>query len=356
MAQGIEIASTTDSQAAIERAIGLEPSAEALKEEREQTQAAPEPEQHAEEQEILRERTENGQGRSKVEKRIGRLTADKYAAVRRAEQAEREAADLRAELERVTVNGHTESRPAPPVDAAEPTEEAPTEQPGPVARRQLSQEHLSRIQEARNRYPDWDQVQKQAQNKAMAGDVLEAVERLDNSADVIYFLARSDEYREQLNKLPPQVQQKEILRISSDLMRSQGIVEDIQAFLARKPDVAELNQRAPQLRPEIAGAVRQATMEAENPGELTYHLLSHPDVVRKLNEMTPRQAFTETMRESARLELTSNGRSRPVSAAPAPIRPLGGTASTSTVDPDELSYQDYKAWRERNKRGYGVRR
>jgi hypothetical protein len=355
MAQGIEIASTTDSQADIERAIGLDPTAEALKEERERTQAAPEPEQHSEEQEIARERTENGQGKSKVEKRIGRLTADKYAALRRAEQAEREAADLRAQLERAAANGHSEST-EPDRSTAEPAVEAPTEQPEPVARRQLSQEHLARIRDARDRYPDWDEVQKQAQNKAMAGDVLEAVERLDNSADVIYFLARSDEYREQLNKMPRQVQQKEILRISADLGRSQGIIEDIQAFLARKPDVAELNQRAPQLRPEIAGAVRQATMEAENPGELTYHLLSHPDVVRKLNEMTPRQAFTETMRESARLELTSNGRSRPVSAAPAPIRPLGGTASTSTVDPDELSYQDYKAWRERNKRGYGVRR
>jgi hypothetical protein len=158
-----------------------------------------------------------------------------------------------------------------------------------------------------------------------------------------------------VNKLPPQVQREQIQRISADLGRSQGIIEDIQAFLAKKPDVKELNERAPRLRDEIAGAVRQATMEVPNPGELTYHLLSHPEVVRKLNELTPRQAFIEATRESARLEKTSNGRSRPVSSAPAPIPSLGGTAS-STVDPDQMDYQTYRDWRERNKRGYGVRR
>jgi hypothetical protein len=352
MAQGIEIASTTDSQAAIERAIGLEPSAEALKEEREQTQAVPEPEQHAEEQEILRERTENGQGRSKVEKRIGRLTADKYAAVRRAEQAEREAADLRAQLERVAANGHIESRPAPPVDAAEQSSPTVNEN----GQRPPTQEHLARIQEAKNRYPDWDEVRARVERETLPRDVWDAVQQAPNSADVTYFLASNDELRKQLNGLPPQHRANEIRRISADLGRSQGIIEDIQAFLAKKPDVKELNERAPQLRPEIAGAVRQATMEAENPGELTYHLLSHPDIVRKLNEMTPRQAFIEATRESARLELTSNGRSRPVSSAPAPIQPLRGTASTSTVDPDEMDYQDFKVWRERNKRVYGVRR
>ena len=60
MAQGIEIASTTDSQADIERAIGLDPTAEALKEERERTQAAPEPEQPAEPDTEAQDRTLHG--------------------------------------------------------------------------------------------------------------------------------------------------------------------------------------------------------------------------------------------------------------------------------------------------------
>jgi hypothetical protein len=349
MAKGIEIASTTDSQADIERAIGLEPSSQALNEERErmEAQAAPPPEQAPPPEP---EQPKPPQ-KTKAEKRIDKLVFER-------EEARRETEALKArvaELERVAANGHSEST-EPDRSRAEPAVEAPTEQPEPAARRQPSQEqHVARVRDARSRYSDWDVVMTQAQNKAMAGDVLESVERLDNSADVVYFLARSDEYREQLNKLPPQVQQKEVQRISADLMRTQGIVEDIQAFLSKKPDVAQLNERAPQLRDEIAGAVRQATMEVPNPGELTYHLLSHPQIIQKLNQLNPRQAFTETMRESARLELTSNGHSRPVSSAPAPIQPLRGTAS-STADPDEMDFQDFKAWRERNKRVYGVRR
>jgi len=349
MAKGIEIASTTDSQADIERAIGLEPSSQSLQEERErmEAQAAPPPGQAPPPE----PEPQKPPQKTKAEKRIDKLVFER-------EEARRETEALKArvaQLERVAANGHIESTEADR-SRAEPAAEAQSEQPEP-ARRQLSQEqHVARVRDARSRYSDWDAVMAQAQNKAMAGDVLEAVERLDNSADVVYFLARSDEYREQLNKLPPQVQQKEILRISADLGRSQGIVEDIAAFLAKKADVAELNERAPRLRDEIAGAVRQATMEVPNPGELTYHLLSNPEIIKKMNQMTPRQAFTETMRESARLELTSNGHSRPVSSAPAPIQPLRGSASTSTVDPDEMDFQDFKAWRERNKRVYGVRR
>jgi len=347
MAKGIEIASTTDSQADVERAIGLEPSSQALNEERErmEAQAPPPPEQAP----PLEPEPPKPPQKTKAEKRIDKLVFEREEEKRKYEEEKLKREELERRIAAMESRQLDRSRAAPAA-------EAQSEQPEPAARRQLSQEqHLARVRDARSRYSDWDAVMAQAQNKAMAGDVLEAVERLDNSADVVYFLARSDEYREQLNKLPPQVQQKEILRISADLMRTQGIAEDIQAFLARKPDVAELNQRAPRLRDEIAGAVRQATMEVPNPGELTYHLLSHPEVVRKLNEMTPRQAFIEATRESARLEKASNGRSRPVSSAPAPIPSLGGTA-TSTVDPDELSYQDYKAWRERNKRSYGVRR
>jgi hypothetical protein len=333
MAKGIEIASTTDSQADIERAIGLEPSSQALNEERErmEAQAAPPPEQAPPPEP---EQPKPPQ-KTKAEKRIDKLVFEREEARRETEALKARVAELetgqRNAMPPVSENGHSQ----PP-----------------------TQEHLARVQEARGRYADWDSVmaRARAQKATVPDDVWEAVQLAHNSADVTYFLAANDELRKQLNGLPPQHRANEIRRISADLGRSQGIIEDIQAFLAKKPDVKELNDRAPQLRPEIAGAVRQATMEAENPGELTYHLLAHPDIVRKLNQMTQRQAFIEATRESARLDLTSNGHSRPVSSAPAPIQPLRGTASTSTVDPDEMDYQDFKVWRERNKRVYGVRR
>jgi hypothetical protein len=331
MAKGIQIASTTDGQADIERAIGLEPSAEALKEERErmEAQAAPPPEQAPPPE----PEPQKPPQKTKAEKRIDKLVFER-------EEARREAEALKARVAEL----ETSQRNAMPPGSQNGHSQPPT------------QEHLARVQEARGKYADWDDVMAQAQNKAMAGDVLEAVERLDNSADVVYFLARSDEYREQLNKLPPQVQREQILRISTDLIRSQGIVEDIAAFLAKKPDVKELNERAPRLRDEIAGVVRQATMEVPNPGELTYHLLSHPDVVRKLNEMTPRQAFIEVIGESGRLEKTATP--KPISSAPAPIAPLGGYSTKSSVPLDQMEYREFRRVRDQQEKEWrgGVRR
>jgi len=337
MAKGIIVSSTTDSEAEVMRVAGVPVIPEAEQEEKTMMEGQPQAEEAEEQQPEQKELPLEPKPpvKSKAEKRIDKLVFEREEARREAEALKARVAELetsqRNRMPTVSENGHSQ----PP-----------------------TQEHLARVHEAKGRYADWDDVmaRARAQKATVPDDVWEAVQQAHNSADVTYFLAANDELRKQLNGLPPLHRANEIRRISADLGRSQGIIEDIQAFLAKKPDVAELNQRAPQLRPEIAGAVRQATMEVPNPGELTYHLLAHPDVVRKLNEMTPRQAFIEATRESARLDLTSNGRSRPVSSAPAPIRPLGGTASTSTVDPDELSYQDYKAWRERNKRSYGVRR
>jgi len=75
-----------------------------------------------------------------------------------------------------------------------------------------------------------------------------------------------------------------------------------------------------------------------------------------LSRLTPAKAYDSVARVSERLLGNSQARPLAVSKASPPIKPLKGTARTDDKDPSNMDFQDYKAWREKNKRPYGVTR
>lgn len=112
-----------------------------------------------------------------------------------------------------------------------------------------------------------------------------------------------------------------------------------------------------------------AMYEMSNGAEVAYYIAKHPELREQLLEWNEpntrggiRRIIVELDRISEQLGGTSASRSknngspkpRPVTAAPAPIKPLGGaSASRSTADPDKMDYQTYKRWHEKT---YGTRR
>lgn len=119
--------------------------------------------------------------------------------------------------------------------------------------------------------------------------------------------------------------------------------------------------------------------------EITYYLATHPETCKRLYAMgdTP-QALREFGKVEARVEhalakaeaeaaaaptaarrtdaaeksLASvappAGTARRATRAPDPITPVGGGEQQATTDPDKMSYQDYKAWRNaQERRKYG---
>jgi hypothetical protein len=107
---------------------------------------------------------------------------------------------------------------------------------------------------------------------------------------------------------------------------------------------------------EGGGAIPQsvglALVELENGPAVMYHLAKNPGLLTKLNEMSEVRAVAEVGRIAASLssaETAVEGKSSPepwpVSAAPAPIKPVGGSATKTATDPSKMPLADYIKWR-----------
>jgi hypothetical protein len=93
----------------------------------------------------------------------------------------------------------------------------------------------------------------------------------------------------------------------------------------------------------IAPHVGEAILESEKGPELVYHLAKHPEIAEKLSRMSIREAD----REIGRLEAQLTTPAKPVTKAPAPMKPTAGTGTTVTTDPRKMSMEEYKSFREK---------
>lgn len=103
----------------------------------------------------------------------------------------------------------------------------------------------------------------------------------------------------------------------------------------------------------ISDQVRDAILESEVGPRILYHLAENPDAAEKLKTMTTGAALREIGKLEARFERKETPEERPIatkSKAPAPISPLKGTGTVSDlVDPDRMSYAQWKAARKSGK-------
>lgn len=117
----------------------------------------------------------------------------------------------------------------------------------------------------------------------------------------------------------------------------------------------------------IPPAVGRALIELENSADVVYHLAKNPDVVEKLNGMSVYKALQELGRIADKLmpaeveakpetpvkEKPQSPPVKPVTAAPAPIKPVGSSTTRSAPDPDKMSMSEYNRMRDEQQ---GVRR
>lgn len=110
----------------------------------------------------------------------------------------------------------------------------------------------------------------------------------------------------------------------------------------------------------IPKAVEFAIIELDNGPEVAYHLAKNPELAEKLAGMSDVAAVMEIGRLSASLAVNEKGASEPpasaenpapektkaVSAAPKPIKPVGAGATKSNVPLDEMDYPAFRKARE----------
>jgi hypothetical protein len=112
--------------------------------------------------------------------------------------------------------------------------------------------------------------------------------------------------------------------------------------------------------PQAAG---RAILELDNSAEVTYYLAKNPDEAEKLNGMSAIKAVAEIgriaeklAREEAKAAAAPEKKDekkdpqppnpKPVSQAPAPITPVGGSSTKSAVEPEKMSMSEYNRWRD----------
>ncbi len=101
--------------------------------------------------------------------------------------------------------------------------------------------------------------------------------------------------------------------------------------------------------PQSAGL---AMIELENGPEVMYHLAKNPELLAKLNKMSEVRAVAEIGRIGASLPSANPDEAyspepRPVSSLPAPIKPVGGSATKVSSDPTKMSLVEYNRWRDK---------
>ncbi len=97
----------------------------------------------------------------------------------------------------------------------------------------------------------------------------------------------------------------------------------------------------------VPSTIQEAIITSENGPELMYQLAKNPEEFERLCKLSPLQAARELGKFEAKLSQSSLKKPETKKTnAPPPINPVGSKATKSTRSPEEMSFQEYKKWRE----------
>lgn len=100
--------------------------------------------------------------------------------------------------------------------------------------------------------------------------------------------------------------------------------------------------------------VQESIVESDVSADLIYALAKDEDLAIKIARLPTHLAIKEVGKLELRIEAEKNGKmtqaaAKPVSKAPAPIKPVASKADVGAVDPAKLSDAEWMAWRRRQK-------
>src|SRR5215469_8432575 len=306
----VQVASTTDNQEEVNRVAGAAPADTVIKEELD-SQVDSEPEKSKPEE-------SKTNGLEKMQKRIDKLTARNSEAESRADREAARAQQLARELEAERAK-HTENKEAPMEEVAAPVE---TLRVRPKLGETINP-RTGKPHETQEEYED---------------DLMD--------------------WRDEKNAI--QYAKEENERRSMNVLTSYN--DRVEEFKVDHEDWGDVVTASTM---DIPQGVQMAILEMENGPEVAYFLGKNPQVVKSLNKMSVPTAMAEVGRISARLEgpqdkekesnqerkINSGPDREPiVSRAPAPIKPLSGHATKSSVPIDEMSYSDYRRIRDQQEK------
>lgn len=89
----------------------------------------------------------------------------------------------------------------------------------------------------------------------------------------------------------------------------------------------------------------EAALESGAPSAVLYHLGKDLDEAARIMALTPLRQAAELTRLAERLKMA-----KPISKAPEPIKPLGGGKTVGQKSPDDMTMEEFVAWRDKGKK------
>ena len=120
----------------------------------------------------------------------------------------------------------------------------------------------------------------------------------------------------------------------------------VEAFTEAHPDFTEVfNDELP-----ITPPMTDAILSADNAAEIAYWLGQNPEEAKRISELSPVKSIYEIGRIAAKLSTPTPAPAR-AAPKPAPIKPVGQRSGTDAKSPDEMSTEEYAAYRNATIRG-----
>lgn len=134
--------------------------------------------------------------------------------------------------------------------------------------------------------------------------------------------------------------QKQVTAFQTKVTEFQKSHEDFDDVIAAADDIP------------ISVGVQEAILSSDVGPDLMYELCNNREEYKRINALSPLAAAREIGKIEARI-LKSSESEKPEKKqtnAPPPIKPVGSKGSGKSMkSPDEMSFQEYKAWRAENK-------
>jgi hypothetical protein len=122
--------------------------------------------------------------------------------------------------------------------------------------------------------------------------------------------------------------------------RHEAFIAKAESFATTTPDFEEVA-----FNPRLAITETMATVldQSDQGPQILYHLGKHPEEAMRIAGLSDYQVGLEIGRLEARVTLPQP---KTVTQAPPPIRPLSGGSGSAIVDPDKMTSDEWRKWRE----------
>ena len=131
--------------------------------------------------------------------------------------------------------------------------------------------------------------------------------------------------------------------------KAQRLQKAVEEFSLEHDDFEELIEDINHI--PVSATIQEALLDSDNGAALMYELAKHPEQYEKINSMPPVKAAIALGRFEAKYLSSSSKEKTKLDVkkktnAPRPLNPVKSKGSgASTKSPDEMSFQEYKAWR-----------